>query len=301
MCTPGPQRLDAGVDRLLLERGPGQVLGLEQPPSPAPGADGATELQQPAQAPVEAGAAPQYPVLAGAGAAGLQPDQQQLAHGRVQVRLGQHLLDGRHLQVRQVDAERLKQVQPEDLVQGRARHAALGYLPRAVRQLVSGGVYRVDSRVHQRQIDLHAPVVDALVKLPQLALGGGEVDHGHALPDLPHGLDVAGGVGLEPLPLGGVRLAGGPVQLVVTAQRLAEQLDEPLAVLVLGLVGGQAQHLAEHAEATRQAVRHGLHHGVVDMAGVDVEAPDVPDHRAVEVAVVDHHLGIGQPLEDIVG
>ena len=169
---------------------------------------------------------------------------------------------------------------------------ALGQLYGALGELVLRLGHGLDGRVHQLHVDGHAPVVDGLVKLPQRRLGEGHVDHGHEPHHFAHGLDVRSRVGLEALPLHRVRFAGSPAQDAVLAQRFGKELDQALAVLVLGLVRGQAQYLAEHAQGTRQAVAQGLDHGVVDAAGGDVDAPRMPDNRAVEVAVVDHYPDI---------
>ena len=173
---------------------------------------------------------------------------------------------------------------------------AIGQLHGALGQPGLGLGHGSDGGMHQTHVDGHAGVVNALVKVPQRRLGGGHVDHGHALHDLAHGLNVRGRVGLKARPLCRVRLAGRPAQDAVLAQRLAKELDQALAVLVLCLVCGQAQDRAEHAQRAGQAVAQGLDHGVVDALDGDGDVQRVAQHRAVKVAVVDHHgrLGVGQ-------
>ena len=107
--APRLERRDALLDDRLLERGPGQVLGLEEPPGPAASARRAVELQGAAQAAISAGAPAQHLVLAGAGGAGLQPHREQLTQRRVDVR-AQQLFHRGHLEVGHVDAVVLKYV-----------------------------------------------------------------------------------------------------------------------------------------------------------------------------------------------
>ena len=110
--APGQHGLDARVDGVLPERWPGQVLGLEEPPSPTPGTRRAVELQEPTQTLVRAGAARQHPVLGRAGGAGLQAHAQQFLERRVNVH-GQRLLHCGHLQVGHVHCVILKYVQAQ--------------------------------------------------------------------------------------------------------------------------------------------------------------------------------------------
>ena len=90
----------------------------------------------------------------------------------------------------------------------------------------------------------------------------------------------------------------GAVQLAVLAERLREQVDELLAILVLRLIKRHAQHVAQLAQRGGQTVRQSLDHRVVDLPERHLDAQPAQD-RAVERTVVDDDLGgvVDQPLQ----
>ena len=142
------------------------------------------------------------------------------------------------------------------------------------------------------KIDRHAPVIDPLINIPL-----GHQPHPAIL--LPgavaaHHLHVAGYHGLHVLP--GVLHKAPPVFRPICREdpgavplRAAEQPDQPLALLQLGLVCRDAQHLTQLIQGRRQGQGQGLHHSVMPLGRIGAPGDHVippGEHRPVKVAVM---------------
>ncbi len=223
------------------------VVRLEDAATPALGAQRGSELQRVAQPPVRRHAVHYRLVLRAASHACFEPDHQQRSHPLGQLRVFHPTAQRVGRQVGQVDAV-LGQDELEQLVAlGGAGDSSrrLGMDSRFQRSLgPCGGLH---GGVGQVQVHGETTVVDLLVENPQLVLepAVAHVPHRQLRAREAHGHDVLQAVVDELLPLVRVCLARGAAQLVVLRPRFAEQLNQFLAALALGLVLVELEHRAD--------------------------------------------------------
>ena len=228
----------------------GQILELGASAGPAAGAPRAGELHAATEAPIAGHHGVQARVLGRAGLVGSHGQLHQLGEAGVErvarlQHLGERVLRRvlqRHAEL--VEHERLELV------------ALAGTIHRVVRQLAEAHADALffndrSMRAGQGQLLIHfeAALVQTLVAVPLRNGRGVPVPGGHAAHALAHGCDVVGRVDLEALPLGGVCLPCGALHLAVGRLGAGEQLDELLALFVLGLVFGHLEHHAQLTEA----------------------------------------------------
>ena len=260
---PGLDRGDAVLDFFGPDGWPRKVLRLEGPSRPSPGAAGAVELQRAAHAAVDVHSAHEGKVLARARGARLQSDREQLLQPVGQIGILEPSFDRAPAKIGEGDAKLRQDVFEHRVALRGSIERAVSVRPGRPRKASLLLVDGADRRIGKVQVHGEPPIVDLLIEVPERQLCPLVVPRRHALFDLPHRVDIRSGIGKEPLPFLGMRIACRAADLGVGRPRHAEESDEILSGLVLCFVEGYAQDLAKLVQPAGETVRKGMGHGTL--------------------------------------
>ena len=234
-----------------------EVLHLHQPAGPAASAVGTVELGQPARAVVGAHAAQHGVVLRDTGLGQLLADLQHALHDHAVGGLKQ----ARHRLFGEVGDRVVVHLllQPRQQLVAAVGVAQSGELHRLRQQAIAHQRVALDGGLDQLAVKHDAAAVHAQVEVPQTPLDVGHLPAVQLLGDLALGLDVAGAVILEELPLAGVvpRQVAGPA--MIRAGRLARQAEVADQLPAAELLVVVPQYLGHVSEISWQAEVERMH------------------------------------------
>src|SRR5690606_10670894 len=297
-------RADAFFDFLGRHLRSREVLGLQGTTCPAAGALRATELEQPADTAVLVRPVDRALVLRGARRRRGEPHADQFLYRLGQLRIFEPLLERRGLHVRKAHAVLREQVHEHLVTLRRALDVAVRQLAGDLLQLALRLLRSCERSARMRKVNEYATVVDRLIEEPQFQLARivWVVPGWQLLRQLAQRSRVVDGILDELLPFIGMRFARRAAQLRILRARLAEQIDQRLAVALLRL---EPEYLAELPERARQSVRIRLRHRAAPALDRDVEERGEPvlelEHAPIERRVVgdEYRLGIIESLRKI--